>query len=196
MDRFQAICLCIMAGIIATAIAFPASAESSSENGTDVVEGNESETGVSDAGVLETDESGTALDINYAEILDPGLDLNFRFLTSMLELLDLNLRLINETLNSRVSEYPFLAPTLEGTGSGIAAVDSMLVVMGSGPQGVNETNVSTDSINESFARINESLEYPDSMIEHANSTLGEPNATTPMILEMFESIKGMLSLFG
>ncbi|WP_440955550.1 hypothetical protein ACSAZK_00820 [Methanosarcina sp. Mfa9] len=72
----------------------------------------------------------------------------------------------------------------------------MLVVMGSGPQGVNETNVSTDSINESFERINKSLESPDSMMEHANSTLGEANATTPLILEMFESIKGMISLFG
>ena len=132
------------------------------------MERKESETGESDAGVLETDESGSPPEINYTEILDPGLDLNFRFLTSMLELLDLNLRLINETLNSRVSEYPFLAPTLEGTGSGIAAVDSMLVVMGSGPQGVNETNVSADSINESFARITESLESQDSMIEHAN----------------------------
>jgi len=192
MDRFQAICLCIMAGIIAAAIAFPASAESIPEKETDV--------------------SSTASEINFTKILDPGLDLNFRFLTSMLELLDLNLRLINGTLDSRVSDYPFLATPMEGTGSGVRAVDSILVVMGSGPQGVNETNVTEnstmgittdstteitlDSINKSFARINESLESPDSMIEHVNSTLGEPNATTPLLIEMFESIKGMLSLFG
>ncbi|WP_440955547.1 hypothetical protein ACSAZK_00800 [Methanosarcina sp. Mfa9] len=185
MDIFKAFCLCIIAGIIATAIAFPASAEiiSEYENGTD------EEINVSNV-------SDVAPEINLTEILDPGMDLNFRFLTSMLELLDLNLRLIDGTLESRVSEYPFLAPTLEGTNSGITAVDSILVVMGSGPPGVNETNVSTDSINESFVRINDSLESPHSMVEHANSTLGEPNATTPMILEMFESIKGMLAVFG
>ncbi len=196
MDRFQAICLCIMAGIIATAIVFPASAETISENGADVPAVNVSEVNESETGVPEINVSSTAPEINFSKILDPGLDLNFRFLTSMLELLDLNLRLINDTLDSRVSEYPFLAPTLEGSASGVAAVDSMLVVMGSGPQGVNETNVSTDSINESFERINDSLESPDSMMEHANSTLGEPNATTSMILEMFDSIKGMLAIFG
>ena len=196
MDRFQAICLCIMAGIIATAAAFPASSETIPENGTDALGVDVSEVNESESGVPETNISSTAPEINFSKILDPGMDLNFRFLTSMLELLDLNLRLINDTLDSRLAEYPFLAPTLEGTGSGVAAVDSMLVVMGSGPQGVNETNVSTDSINESFERINESLESPDSMIEHANSTLGEANTTTPLILEMFESIKGMLSLFG
>ncbi len=185
MDRFKAFCLCIIAGIIAIAIAFPASAE--------IVSENESET---DGEMNVSNVSGVAPEINFTEVFDPGLDLNFRFLTSMLELLDLNLRLIDGTLESRVSDYPFLAPTLEGTNSGITAVDSILVVMGSGPQGINETNISTDSINGSFARINESLESPDSMVEHANSTLGEPNATTPMILEMFESIKGMLAIFG
>ncbi|MCQ1535781.1 hypothetical protein FTO70_08845 [Methanosarcina sp. KYL-1] len=143
----------------------------------------------------ETDIPGTAPEINYTDILDPGLDLNFRFLTSMLEMLDLNLRLINETLNSRVSEYPFLQPTIEGTSSGISSVSSILAVMGSGPEGINDTNITPESFNESFARLNESLEPPEAMIEAANSTLGEPNATTPMITEMFESVKAMLSLF-
>ncbi|AKB25012.1 hypothetical protein MSMTP_1543 [Methanosarcina sp. MTP4] len=188
MDMFKAFCLCAIAGIIATAIAFPASAEIVFENE------NETDEEINVSSVSNV--SGFAPEINFTEILDPGLDLNFRFLTSMLELLDLNLRLIDGTLESRVSDYPFLATTMEGTGSGVRAVDSILVVMGSGPQGVNETNVSTDSINESFARINESLESPDSMAEHANSTLGEPNATTPMIFEMFDSIKGMLAIFG
>lgn len=188
MDMFKAFCLCIIAGIIATAIVFPASAETVSENE------NETDEEINVSSVSNV--SGFAPEINFTEILDPGLDLNFRFLTSMLELLDLNLRLIDGTLESRVSDYPFLATTMEGTGSGVRAVDSILVVMGSGPQGVNETNINTDSINESFARINESLESPDSMAEHANSTLGEPNATTPMILEMFDSIKGMLASFG
>jgi hypothetical protein len=52
---------------------------------------------------------------NETELKDKEIDLNFSFLTSMLQIiLDLNLNLINGNLSSRVAEYPLLQPTIEG----------------------------------------------------------------------------------
>lgn len=45
---------------------------------------------------------------NESELMDQEKGLDFRFLTSMFQMLDLNFNLINGTLNSRVEEYPFL----------------------------------------------------------------------------------------
>ncbi|MCQ1535780.1 hypothetical protein FTO70_08840 [Methanosarcina sp. KYL-1] len=45
-------------------------------------------------------------------------------MVSMLDLLDLNMRLINSTVGDRVSDYPFLAPTLKDTGRSSESMDS------------------------------------------------------------------------
>ena len=129
------------------------------------------------------------------ELMDQEIGLNFRFLTSMLQMLDLNLNLINRTLNARVEEYPFLQPTIEGTEAGIATTNSILGVMESDPENLSETDNSLVPLSENMERLNSSLGYPDGMIEAANSTLGEPNSTTPMIVEMFKSVKAMTELF-
>ena len=52
------------------------------------------------------------------------------------------------------------------------------------------------SLNENMAQLNASLEYPNGMIEAANSTLGEPDSTTPMIGDMFQSLKAMSEVLG
>ena len=109
-------------------------------------------------------------------------------------MLDLNLNLINETLNAHLEEYPFLKPTIEGTNEGIKTVDSIIAVMELNPDNPNDTNVTLSSLNETMARINSSLEYPDGMIEAANSTMGKSNITTPMIGDMYKSVKTMVSL--
>lgn len=129
------------------------------------------------------------------ELMDQEIGLNFRFLTSMLQMLDLNLNLINRTLNARVEEYPFLQPTIEGTEAGIATTNSILGVMESDPENLSETDNSLVPLSENMERLNSSLGYPDGMIEAANSTLGEPNSTTPMIVEMFKSVKAMTEFF-
>lgn len=143
----------------------------------------------------ENNETDLASMYNENELMDQEIGLNFRFLTSMLQMLDLNLNLINGTLNARVEEYPFLQPTIEGTESGIATTDSILGVLGSNPENLSEMENSLVSLNENMERLNSSLGYPDNMIEAANSTLGEPDSTTPMIVEMFKSVKAMTELF-
>lgn len=131
---------------------------------------------------------------NENELMDQEIGLNFRFLTSMLQMLDLNLNLINGTLSARVEEYPFLQPTIEGTEKGISTTNSILGVLESNPENLSEMENSMVSLNENMERLNASLGYPDDMIEAANSTLGEPDSTTPMIVEMFKSVKAMTEL--
>lgn len=133
---------------------------------------------------------------NETELTNQEIGLNFRFLTSMLQMFDLNLNLINGTLNSRAEEYPFLQPTIEGTEAGIATADSILDVLESNPENLSEMKESLISLNENMAQLNASLKYPDSMIEAANSTLGEPESTTPMIVDMFKSLKSMTEILG
>ena len=62
------------------------------------------------------------------------------------------------------------------------------------PENLSDTNVTLSSLNETMAQINSSLEYPDGMIEAANSTMGQSNITTPMIGDMYKSVKTMVSL--
>ncbi|HEY3362648.1 MAG TPA: hypothetical protein VGK06_12760 [Methanosarcina sp.] len=131
---------------------------------------------------------------NESELTDQEIGLNFRFLTSMLQMLDLNLNRIDGLLNSRVEEYPSLKPTIEGTDTGIATTNSIIAMLESDSENLSETEDDFASLNENMAQLNESLEYPDCMIEAANSTLGEPDITTPMIADMFKSVKAMIKL--
>lgn len=144
----------------------------------------------------EKDKTDFASMYNETELIDQEIGLNFRFLTSMFQMFDLNLNLINGTLNSRVEEYLFLQPTIEGTEAGIATADSILDVLESNPENLSEMKESLISLNENMAQLNASLKYPDSMIEAANSTLGEPESTTPMIVDMFKSLKSMTEILG
>jgi hypothetical protein len=146
--------------------------------------------------VLETENNETnfASTSDETELMDQEIGLNFRFLTSMLQMLDLNLNLINGTLNSRVEEYPFLQPTIDGTEAGIATMGSILSVLESNPENLSEMENSLVSLNENMAKLNASLEYPDGMIEAANSTLGEPDSTTPMIVDIFKNVKTMVEI--
>lgn len=140
----------------------------------------------------EKDKTYFASMYNETELIDQEIGLNFRFLISMLQMFDLNL--INGTLNSRVEEYPSLQPTIEGTEAGIATADSILNVLESNPENLSEMKESLISLNENMTQLNASLKYPDSMIEAANSTLGEPESTTPMIVDMFKSLKSMTEI--
>lgn len=133
---------------------------------------------------------------NNTGLIESEISLNLNFLTSMLQMLDLNLNLISETLSAHLVEYPFLKPTLEGTNKGIEGVNSILTFFGvTSPENVTGVNVTSSSLNETLAQIS-STQYTDEMMEDANSTMGEPNLTTPMIGDMSKSIKTMTTLIN
>ncbi|MGB9132638.1 MAG: hypothetical protein ACP5N0_05165 [Methanosarcina sp.] len=184
MNRCKFMFLLVAAGLLLILSITSASAETNPEvemileNGTD---------GLNLIGNLTSSSNETGL-------IAQEIELNLNFLTSMLQMLDLNLNLINGTLSSHVEEFPFLQPTIEGTNEGIKTVDSILVIMNLSSENLSDTNVTLHSLNETMAQINSTLVSPDGMIESANLTMGQSNATTPMIGDMFASVKGMLSL--
>jgi hypothetical protein len=90
---------------------------------------------------------------NESELMGQEIGLNFRFLTSMPQMLDLNLNLINGTLNSRVEEYPFLQSTIEGTEAGIATTNFIIAVLESNPENLSETETALVSLNENMAQL-------------------------------------------
>jgi hypothetical protein len=139
-----------------------------------------------------TDETDSASIRYETELMEQETCLNFRFLTSMLQMLDLNLNLINEILSSHVKEYPFLQSTIEGTTAGIGTVNYVLSLVELSPENRSDTNSTLTSFNENMAQLNSSLEYPEDVIKAANSTLGEPDRTTPIIADMFKSLKAMI----
>jgi len=158
-------------------------------------------------------------ELNSTENEEVPVEGAFNFMVSMLELAELNTRLINSTLSSRVSDYPFLATTIEGTSEGVEYMDSVLTYLGSEQQILDESNFTdesftdalraNESINESFndsindsivqtivnslELLNESLEPPQQMMDDANSTLGSEEETTELIASMYESVKLMVS---
>jgi hypothetical protein len=176
MARCKIVILSIVSGLLILLSIISASADPDGTNETTPVENKTCE--------------------NNTELMENVATLNINFITTMLQLLDLNLNLINETLNAHLEEYPFLKPTIEGTDEGIKGVDSILTVLGSSPENLNDTNVTPNSLNETLSQINSTLQYPDGMIEDANSTMGESNITTPMIGDMFKSIKTMTTLIN
>jgi hypothetical protein len=177
MSKSKFICLLIAAGQLLALSVISASAETNETN--------------------ETNQLNTTSLHNETQLLEQELSLNINLLISMLQMLDLNLYLINETLNAHLEEYPFLKPTIEGTEEGIKAVDSILATIKLSPDNnLSDTNVTPGSLHETMSLINSSLEYPDGMIGAANSTMGEPNITTPMIVDMYKSVKTMSSLLN
>jgi hypothetical protein len=177
MNKYKDVCLSIAAGVLIVLSIISVSAETSGTNETNLVVNQTSS-------------------YNETGLVEREITLNIHFLTSMLQMLDLNLNLINETLNAHLEEYPFLRPTIEGTNEGIKSVDTILAVIELSPENLSDTNVTLSSLNETMGQIDSSLEYPYGTIEAANSTMGESNITTPMIGDMFKSVKGMLSLLG
>ena len=176
MSRCKIIYLSIAAGLLFALSVISASAEINETN--------------------ETNPINTTPLYNETQLLEQEIALNINLLTSMLQMLDLNLNLINETLNAHLEEYPFLKPTIEGTDEGIRAVDSILSVVKLSHDNLSDTNVTPGYLNETMSRINSGLEYPDGMIEAANSTMGESNITTPMIIDMYKSVKTMSSILS
>jgi len=141
-----------------------------------------------------TSETDPASTNNETEAMEQEVGLSLNFFTSMLQILDLNLNLINGTLNARVEEYPFLQPAIDGTAEGIETTDSILVVMEPNSENPDEMESALPSLDEKAAQVNASLQYPDDMIEAANSTLGVPESTTPIIEDMYRSVKAMTEI--
>ncbi|WP_440955551.1 hypothetical protein ACSAZK_00825 [Methanosarcina sp. Mfa9] len=178
---------------------------------------------------VEADSEGTDSDeknsaeLNSTENEEVPVEGAVNFMVSMLEMAELNTRLINATLSSRVSDYPFLATTIEGTSEGVEYMDSVLTYLGSEQQIMDENNFTdeaftdallanesynesikesfNDSINDSIVEtisaslelLNESIEPPQQMMDNANSTLGAEEETTELIGSIYESVKLMVS---
>lgn len=184
MDRLQVFCLWIAAGLFITLSVLPASAETAPEAGTILV--NETEE-------INLTEYSTA-SYNETEVVENELSLGFRFLGSMLRLLDLNLNLINETLNDHSEEYPFLQPTIEETSTGINAVDSTIVYV-EDPMNMSKANSTMHTFDGAISDLNESLVYPQDMLDAANATLGQPEGTTPILEDMYKITKAMVTVY-
>jgi hypothetical protein len=184
MNIFQAFCLWIAAGLFITLSVLPASAETSFEAGM-ILENETVE-------INPIDNSTSSY--NETEVVEKELGLGFRFLGSMLRLLDLNLNLINGTLNDHSAEYPFLQTTIEGTSTGIETVDSVLGVM-EDPESINDDNFTLNTFDDAIADLNESLVYPQDMLDAANSTLGQPENTTPILEDLFQLTKAMVTIY-
>ena len=175
MSRCKIIYLLIAAGLLLALSVISASAENETN---------------------ETNPINTTSLFSETQLLEKEIALNINFLTTMLQMLDLNLNLINETLNAHLEEYPFLKPTIEGTDEGIKAVDSIFAVVKLSSDNLSDSNVTPGSLNETMSRVNTSIEYPDGMIGAANSTMGKSNITGPMIIDMYKSVKTMSSLLS
>ncbi len=184
MDRYQVLGLWIAAGLVIILFALPASAEPVAGDSTILENEN---------GEINLTENSMA-SYNETEVVENELNLGFQFLESMLCLLDLNLNLINETLNEHVKEYPFLQPTIEGTTTGIGAVDSAIVYV-KDPTNMSKANNTMHSFDSSIADLNASLVYPQDMLDAANATLGQPEATTPILEDMYKITKAMVTIY-
>lgn len=205
MDKYKYIFLSIFAGLLLVLSIVSALAEPNTEvtpEAEAILENNISDPLIenltsSSSEILTLGENTSINETNLSNVtglISQEIELNLDFLTSMLQMLDLNLNLINETLNAHVEEFPFLKPTIEGTGEGIKTVDNVLVILNFDSNNTSDSNVTLHSLNGTMAEINSSLVYPQGMVESANITMGNPNYTTPMIGNMFTSIKGMFSL--
>ncbi len=184
INRLQVFCLWVAAGLFITLFVIPASAETAPDAGIILV--NESEE-------INLTEYSTA-SYNETEVAENELSLSFRFLGSMLHLLNLNLNLINGTLNNHSAEYPFLQSTIEGTSTGIGAVDSAIVVV-EDPTNMSNAKSAMNTFDGAIADLNESLVYPQDMLDAANATLGEPEDTTPILEDMYKITKAMITLY-
>jgi hypothetical protein len=184
MDRFQIFCLLGVAGIFITLAVVPVSAETVTGDDTVLESSN---------GEINLTEYSTA-SCNETEGIETELGLGFKFLKSMLSLLDLNLNLINETLTEHSEEYPFLQPTIEGTNKGTGAVDSAIVYVDD-PTNMSKADDTMHSFDGAIEDLNESLVYPQDMLDAANATLGQPEETTPIIEDMYKISKAMVTVY-
>jgi len=183
MDRFQVFCLWIAAGLFIILSVIPVSAETTSDAGAILDENDD----------INLTEYSTA-SYNETEVIEEELGLGLRFLESMLRLLSLNLNLINQTLSDHSAEYPFLQPTIEGTSTGIDTVDSTIVFV-EDPTNMSKANSAMDSFDGAVSKLNASLVYPQDMLDAANSTLGHPEATTPILEDMYKITKAMVTIY-
>lgn len=184
MERHQVFCLWIAAGFFIILAVFPASAETVTE-GSLILQ--------NETGEINLTEYSTA-SYNETEAIESELGLGFRFLESMLRLLHLNLNLINETLSEHSEEYPFLQPAIEGTETGIDAADSSIVFV-EDPTNTSKANDTMHTFDDAIADLNASLVYPQDMLDAANAILGQPEATTPILEDMYRITKAMVTVY-
>lgn len=101
---------------------------------------------------------------------------------------------MNETLNEHSEEYPFLQSTIEGTATGIDAVDSAVIFVDD-PTNMTKANATMHTFDDAIADLNASLVYPQDMLDAANATLGQPEATTPILEDMYKITKAMVTVY-
>lgn len=184
MEKQQVFCLWIAVGFLITLSVLPASAETVTEES--IIFENETE----EINLTEY----SAASYNETEAVETEIGLGFKFLKSMLSLLDLNLNLINGLLSEHSEEYPFLQPTIEGTATGIDAVNSSIAFV-EDPTNMTNANATMHTFDDAIADLNASLVYPQDMLDAANATLGQPEATTPILEDMYRITKAMVTVY-
>lgn len=184
MEKSQAFCLLIAAGIFINLAVLPASAQKVKEES--IVFENETEE-------INLTEYSTTL-YNETETVENELGLGLEFLGSMLRLLHLNLNLINGLLSEHSEEYPFLESTIEGTATGMDAVNSSIAFV-EDPTNTTKANDTMHTFDDAIADLNTSLVYPQDMLDAANVTLGQPETTTPILENMYKITKAMVTVY-
>jgi HAMP domain-containing protein len=184
MEKQQVLCLWVAAGLLITLAVLPASAGTVTEDSITI----ENETDEINLTAYSTSS------YNETEAVETEIGLGFKFLKSMLSLLDLNLNLINETLSKHSEEYPFLQPTIEGTETGINAVNSSIAFV-EDPTNMSKANDTMHTFDDVIADLNASLVYPQDMLDAANATLGQPESTTPILEDMYKITKAMVTVY-
>lgn len=192
MEKHQVFCLWIAAGFFINLAVIPASAETVTENGT-ILENTTGEVNLTQNSMVSY--NNTTASYNETEVVENELELGFQFLSSMLHLLSLNLNLMNGILSEHSEEYPFLAPTIEGTTTGIDAVNSSIAFV-EDPTNTSKANATMHTFDDAISDLNASLVYPQDMLDAANATLGQPEATTPILEDMYKITKAMVTVYG
>lgn len=63
------------------------------------------------------------------------------------------------------------------------------------PKNMSKANLTVNNFDDSVANLNASLVYPQDMLDVANATFGQPEATTPILEDMYRVVKAMVTIY-
>ncbi|AAM06368.1 predicted protein [Methanosarcina acetivorans C2A] len=63
------------------------------------------------------------------------------------------------------------------------------------PTNMSKANSAMNGFDSEVSEMNTSLVYPQDMLDAANATLGQPEATTPILEDMYKITKAMVTIY-
>jgi translation initiation factor 2 alpha subunit (eIF-2alpha) len=103
----------------------------------------------------------------------------------MLKILSVTLNQTSSIISENQDQYPFLKEMIgDSTNQSSKSVDAMI--------NIGSTDISNaTSVKDALVEIHNNLESPADMIEVANKTIGDPDNTTPIIKDMYNTVSNM-----